>query len=132
MNGPEITRIADGAFRVNVNGRSETVYVAGPPDDRWIWWNGRAFRIKAQVARHRGSRPPGVEGHQSLSAPMPARVVRILVSAGTRVKKGETLLVLEAMKMELPVRALDDGMVSAVRCQEGQLVQPDVTLVELQ
>ena len=129
---PEVLRLGDGAYRVAVNGRSETVYIAGPQNDRWIWWNGEVFRIKAEVSRSSGARSAAIEGHQSLSAPMPARVVRILVSPGTRVKRGETLLVLEAMKMELPLRALDDGIVSAVLCREGQLVQPEVTLVELQ
>jgi biotin carboxyl carrier protein len=48
------------------------------------------------------------------------------------VKKGDTLLVLEAMKMELPVRAPGDGTVTAVSCREGELVQAGVVLVELE
>jgi biotin carboxyl carrier protein len=61
---------------------------------------------------------------------MPATVIRVKVKAGDPVKKGDVLVVLEAMKMELPLRALGDGVVSAVRCQEGELVQADATLVE--
>ena len=63
---------------------------------------------------------------------MPATVVKVLVKPGDRVAKGDTVVVLEAMKMELPVRALGDAVVAAVRCREGELVQADATLVEFQ
>ena len=55
----------------------------------------------------------------------------MLVVAGTHVKKGETVVILEAMKMELPLRAPDDGVILAVHCKEGELVQADAPLVEL-
>ncbi len=61
---------------------------------------------------------------------MPATVIKVQVKAGDAVKKGDVVIVLEAMKMELPLRALGDGIVRAVRCQEGDLVQADATLVE--
>jgi acetyl-CoA carboxylase biotin carboxylase subunit len=66
-----------------------------------------------------------------LTAPMPGTVSRILVAVGDRVSKGDTLAIMEAMKMELPVRALDDGMVAAIHAREGQLVDADAPLVEL-
>jgi 3-methylcrotonyl-CoA carboxylase alpha subunit len=62
---------------------------------------------------------------------MPARVIRILVRPGTLVKKGDTLVVLEAMKMELPIRAPADAMVTTVHCREGELVQSEAVLVDL-
>ncbi len=62
---------------------------------------------------------------------MPSTVRKVAVAPGTRVSKGDTLLVLEAMKMELPIRAAADGVVRAVHCREGELVQPGVTLIEL-
>ena len=61
---------------------------------------------------------------------MPATVLKILVKAGDAVKKGDTVLVLEAMKMELPVRAPADATIGAVRCREGELVPADATLIE--
>jgi biotin carboxyl carrier protein len=72
-------------------------------------------------------------GHQaSLAAPMPATVVRIQAAAGAAVKRGQTLVVLEAMKMELPVHAPADGTVVAIKCREGELVQPGEPLVEFE
>jgi biotin carboxyl carrier protein len=50
---------------------------------------------------------------------------------GDEVAEGETLVVLEAMKMELPLRAPKTGRVAEIRCAPGELVQPGVTLVEL-
>jgi biotin carboxyl carrier protein len=130
---PVVTRIAPGAYRVEQDGRAEVVYVAGPPADRWAFSNGRVFHGALRTA---GSAPPrrtaAGGGAQALNAPMPATVLKVLVSPGDAVKKGDTVLVLEAMKMELPVRALADGTVVAVHCRERELVQPETVLVELQ
>ncbi len=133
MAGSErITRIAPGTFRVDAGGKSEIVFVAGPPGDRWAFWNGYVFRTE-QTPQARAervvSRPEVV---QSLSAPMPATVIRLLVTAGSQVTQGDTILVLEAMKMELPIRAPSDGTVKAVRCREGELVKADQALVEIE
>jgi biotin carboxyl carrier protein len=62
---------------------------------------------------------------------MPAVVRAVLVSVGDAVAKGDVLVMLEAMKMELPVRAPRPGTVASVGCVAGELVQPGVPLVEL-
>jgi biotin carboxyl carrier protein len=133
MAGPvSVMRIADGAYRVEHDGRSDIVYVAGSPQDRWAFWNGHVFREGSAAAAMAGAPPPrrrAVVAH-SLMAPMPATVIKVLVTPGSRVKKGDTVIVLEAMKMELPVRAPADATVEAVRCREGDLVQPDTPLIE--
>jgi 3-methylcrotonyl-CoA carboxylase alpha subunit len=67
---------------------------------------------------------------KALMAPMPATVIRVQVKPGDAVRKGDIVLVLEAMKMELPIRAPGEGIVAAVHCREGDLVQPDTALVE--
>jgi biotin carboxyl carrier protein len=124
------TKIGEGVYRVEHEGRGETVYVAGPPEDGWAFWNGHVFR---GVGKESAPRPPvrRPDVAQSLTAPMPATVLKVLVQPGTAVKKGDTLIVLEAMKMELPIRATSDAVVTAVRCREGQLVQSDAVLIDL-
>ena len=67
-----------------------------------------------------------------LAAPMPATVVRILVAPGDASPRGATVVLLEAMKMELPMRAPRDAIVRPSQCAEGDLVQPDVPLVDLE
>jgi acetyl-CoA carboxylase biotin carboxylase subunit len=91
-------------------------------------WNpgAKAAHAKAPATTRRAS----ISAAAALIAPMPATVIRVKVEPGDPVKKGDVLVVLEAMKMELPMRALGDGIVSAVRCREGELVQADATLVE--
>ena len=60
---------------------------------------------------------------------MPATVTAVMVAAGQTVARGDTLVVLEAMKMEIPLRAPRDGRVTAVRCEKGDQVDAGVPLV---
>ncbi|MGE0449952.1 MAG: acetyl-CoA carboxylase biotin carboxyl carrier protein subunit [Vicinamibacterales bacterium] len=129
--GPRVTRVDDGMYCVEHEGGRDIVYVAGTPEDRWFHWNGRVFRRPFQPAPARPAAAP-LAGRQFLSTPMPATVLRVLAAEGDRVRKGDTLVVLEAMKMELPIRAESDAAVVEVRCREGDLVQADAVLVELE
>ena len=134
-----VLRSGDAEFRVEL--RDGSVLVDGaavvPPrhawcvaagDTRWVFIAGEVFAFEIQ----RPGRRPSAAHHGSLAAPMPATVLRINVTAGAAVRRGDTLLVLEAMKMELPVRAPADGAVKAVTCREGELVQPGTALVEME
>ena len=62
-------------------------------------------------------------------APIPGRVARLLVEAGDAVEKNAALLVIEAMKMELTLRAPAAGVVAGVHCALGEIVQSGVELV---
>jgi biotin carboxyl carrier protein len=115
---------ADGA--VTVDGR--TTWAAAAGDTRWVFLDGQVYRFEVETT---AGRKRARSHHGSLSAPMPATVLRVVAAAGTPVKRGDTLIILEAMKMELPVRATMDGTVTQVRCREGELVQPGTTLVEI-
>jgi biotin carboxyl carrier protein len=128
-----VTRVADGVYRVENGGRAEVVYVAGPPADRWVFWNGHVFRGDFRNADQPPRRPLARAGSKhALCAPMPATVLEVRVHAGDAVKKGDTIILLEAMKMELPIRAPGDGAVAAVHCRVGELVQADAPLVDLE
>jgi 3-methylcrotonyl-CoA carboxylase alpha subunit len=99
----------------------------------WDPWSGRPDG-RAPAPNAPGTpvrRRPSGDHAQSLAAPMPATVVKVLVKPGDRVAKGDTVILLEAMKMELPLRAAGDATVKAVHCREGELVQADVVLVEM-
>ena len=104
-----------------------TVWAAGDGDRWWIFVDGYVHVLEVQRSGQRVRRAAASDGN--LTAPMPATVIRILASAGDRVKAGDTVMILEAMKMELPVRAAIDGVVTAVRCREGALVQPGQELI---
>lgn len=72
----------------------------------------------------------GVAG--SLTAPMPGKVFKVLSKVGEKVKQGQTLLILEAMKMEHPIKADKDGTVTKLLFNEGDLVQGGMPLAELE
>jgi 3-methylcrotonyl-CoA carboxylase alpha subunit len=98
----------------------------------WDPWSSGVAAAPPSAPRksvHRQRRSAGSQ--QTLSAPMPATVIKIDVKEGDRVRKGDVVVLLEAMKMELPVRAPADAVVRAVRCRIGELVDADAVLVEL-
>ncbi len=69
---------------------------------------------------------PDVEAH------ITGTVWKVECQVGQEVEEGDTLVILESMKMEMPVEAEDDGKVSEIRCEEGQSVSEGVTLVVLE
>lgn len=72
-------------------------------------------------------------GHAGgLVSPMPGKIFKILKDIGSEVKKGEPILILEAMKMEHPIRSDKDGKVKKILFQVGQLVQGGVILAEVE
>src|SRR5207302_418412 len=106
--------------------------VAGEPGDVWAFADGQIYREHEQRRGSPDGEGPPKGGHYEISAPMPATVVKVLVTPGQAVRHGDTLIIVEAMKMELPIRAPGDATVKAVNCREGELVQPDRALVELE
>jgi biotin carboxyl carrier protein len=118
---------APGELIVRDGDRVSRLYAVAAGETTWVFHDGVTYEIAAQrAARRRSSAPAG-----SLTAPMPATVVHVKVKAGDTVKRGDVLIVLEAMKMELPVRAPADGRVAAVHCEAGELVQPETSLIEI-
>ncbi len=131
MSDPAVACIGPGVYRVTVNGRVVSVYVAGPPGRRWAFSNGRVYQEQPAADHVSARASTRALGPQLLSAPMPATVIKVFATAGAAVTRGDTLIVLEAMKMELPLRATADGVVTGVWCREGQMVTPDTILVEV-
>jgi biotin carboxyl carrier protein len=114
----------------NGAGRQTLVYAVASGGVQWVFLNGEVYRFEADQPGPRRKRAASATG--SLTAPMPATVRRIEVKPGQAVRRGDVLIVLEAMKMELPVRAPADGTVAHLNCREGELVQPGQELAELQ
>ncbi len=127
-----VTRVSNGLYRVHDEQRQWTVAVAGEPDARWVFVDGQVAVVEVvSGASTTRRRTRGRAGDHDLSAPMPATVVLVHVAPGATVTRGDTLLTLEAMKMELAIRAPRDGTVQAVHCTAGDLVQPGVALLDL-
>ena len=73
----------------------------------------------------------GAAGTVSVKAPMPGNIMKVNVKPGAAVKRGDVLIVLEAMKMENDICAPDDGVVASVEVAQGATVETDAVLVTL-
>lgn len=71
----------------------------------------------------------GGDSGSSLSTKMPGKIVKVFVSAGDKVKAGDPLIIVEAMKMENEMRAEKSGQIKSVHVEEGQAVEGSATLV---
>ena len=127
---PEIVSLGRGAYRIVEGTRSHIAYAAGPADARWVFLDGHVYVV--DVRDGSPAKKKSTDDHAALAAPMPATVVTITVEPGQRVSKGEVLIVLEAMKMELPIKAPRDGSIKTIACRPGELVQPGAPLLELE
>ena len=99
------------------------------------WAAGRAAPARPRPAAAPPAarpRPPSGDNRSQITAPMPATVIRVNVKPGDTVAKGDVLVLVEAMKMELPLRALNAARVAAVHCRAGDLVAADAPLVDLE
>jgi biotin carboxyl carrier protein len=125
----QVRHEGDGVVRITGE-TATTAWIANANGVRWVHVDGAVYELVqsaiAAVPKRRGG-----ASHGALAAPMPATVRRVLVGAGDRVTPGQSLIILEAMKMELPVRAGVNGTIRAIHCREGELVQPGVTLIDL-
>jgi biotin carboxyl carrier protein len=128
---PVVATIALEGDRLTVSGLSRPLSgaaaVAG--DIVWVTVAGEVFAFSVTHGAHR---PRATRDQDAFTPPMSATVVRIAVKVGDSVRDGDVLIALEAMKMELPIRSPRDGVVRAIRCREGELVQPDQVLIELE
>jgi 3-methylcrotonyl-CoA carboxylase alpha subunit len=125
-----VTRSGRGVCLVDDGSRVRRAFVAGTGSHRQVFVDGEVFDLEVGPEAA-GGRRGGRAAADLLSAPMPARVTAIVVQPGQAVRKGDVLVKLEAMKMEMAVRAPRDGTVSAVSCRVGELVQPGIGLVEI-
>lgn len=86
---------------------------------------------KAAPATPKASAPAGANGKVKVTSPMPGTILSIGVTVGQSVKKGDTVCVLEAMKMENAIPAPEDGVVASVNVAKGASVNAGDVLVSL-
>jgi glutaconyl-CoA decarboxylase len=85
----------------------------------------------AQAAAPAAAPVAALAGASTVKAPMPGTVLSLKVSPGQSVKRGDVLLILEAMKMENEISAPSDGVVAAIRVQAGSTVNTGDPMVDL-
>ena len=145
INGAEykcaVEEIEAGLTEVTVNGKKYTVETEKPvaPAPKAAPAPAAAPKAapapaaaapKAAAPAPKAAAAPAAAGAQ-VKSPLPGSVVKVCVSEGQDVKKGDTLLILESMKMENPILAEQDGKVAQVAVAAGQTVMQDDLLVVL-
>jgi len=122
----DAVQIAPNTFSILLRGQSHEIRVTPSPSGTLTLQTG-VEEFTAEVVDPRawsGRRHSALEaeGRQQVVAPMPGKVVRLLVKAGDTVEAGQGLLVIEAMKMQNEIRSPKSGVVERLLAQEGQAV----------
>jgi 3-methylcrotonyl-CoA carboxylase alpha subunit len=122
-------RRADAALSILLDGARKEITVLDHGAETAVFLDGESWRLTEidPLAARAGEDPAAGR----LTAPMPGRVTQLMVEPGTSVRRGQPLIVIEAMKMEHTVTAPADGVVEAVRFAPGDLVEEGAELMAL-
>ena len=132
----DAAEVAPNTFSVLLNGASHQIRIAPRPDGTLTLHTGLA-EYHAEVIdprSWRGRRHGALEaeGRQHIVAPMPGKVIRLLVKQGDAVKAGQGLLVVEAMKMQNEIRSPKSGKIEKLFAIEGQAVNAGEVLLSVE
>jgi 3-methylcrotonyl-CoA carboxylase alpha subunit len=127
-------RINDNEWLLDVDGRPVRATLAARGGETWIFIEGETYVIEEagdndQRPRRRGG--PDDRARQ-VTPPMPSAVIRILAAEGERVNRGQSLIVLSAMKMETTLSAPYRGVVTKIHTAVGAQVMPGAILMEIE
>jgi biotin carboxyl carrier protein len=116
-----------------VDNRSFEIEVDNKADEYRVLVDGRNYRVnlidERRVRTSGGAGAGASQGRQTVSVPMPGKVIAILVAVGDTVEKGQGLVIVEAMKMENEVRSPIAGEVKEIKVKQGDTVEGGTTLV---
>jgi acetyl/propionyl-CoA carboxylase alpha subunit len=131
----EVLDAGGGSFTLRLGGGEtlapRVVYWGADGEAKWLSSGGCAYRLERPRERRRGGAVGG-SGDNALRAPMPAQVRAVQVGEGDEVAAGQTLLLLEAMKMEIKLSSPRAGKVARILVKQGQTVEREQILVELE
>jgi acetyl/propionyl-CoA carboxylase alpha subunit len=125
-----LDHLGDGELCFRLDDHPLDFYWAAEGPLRWMWINGETYLFDKRTSLARGG--AGIQvAEKTLRSPMPGQVTAIHAEAGSAIEKGQTLVLLEAMKMEIRIQAPQDGQLERVLVEVGQTVERDQALVEL-
>ncbi len=129
-----LLEVEPGIYSVLVNGRSHEVKVVPGPDGFYVDLNGERSVVEVRDPRAVSRKgPAGLgDGRVNITAPMPGKIVRVLVREGDNVQSGAGLLVVEAMKMQNEIKAPKAGRVLFVKPSEGDTVSAGEVLAAIE
>jgi biotin carboxyl carrier protein len=131
----DIIRISPHIISVIVDKQSYRIFHAEDKEEKHFYLNGMQFKIK-EAAELDADFDSGEERSQedllTVKAPMPGKVIKICVSEKEKIRKNQTLVIVEAMKMENEIKSAIEGSVKKICTGPGELVDSDKTLIELE
>jgi len=136
----ESAEISPGVYSLLVDGRSYEAQVSQRPGD--VPGSGNPYVVVVGLRRYlvelrdprrwrRAGSSLDAEGPQEIIAPMPGKIVKVMVTTNQEVKRDEDLLVIEAMKMQNVLRAPRGGRVERIYVEEGRGVETGMRLLRL-
>ena len=123
-------REEDGGIGVDIDGRRLRASVHHDADGLSVTLDGRTVRLRLLDPLHQDVEEEDAGG--SVLAPLPGRIIKVMVSKGDKVQKGQGLMILEAMKMEHTIAAPADGVVTVLDYAVGDQVEEGVPLLEIE
>jgi 3-methylcrotonyl-CoA carboxylase alpha subunit len=125
-----LRRLEAGEAVVSVDGRPQRVWIAQQGDEIFVHAGGRSWRIRAvdDLDAAQGHGP----GDDAIVAPMPGTIVSVAVAPGAAVKRGDTIIVIESMKLESSLKAPRDGVVAALPLAQGATFDRGAVLATLE
>jgi len=127
---PDIQEVEPGVYSVILNGASYEVRVG--VGEIFINGNGYPFELDDPRQWKRPGSGAGIQGRAAIVAPMPGKIVRVLVSEGDLVEAGQGILVVEAMKMQNELKAPRAGRVTSIAVKAGDGVNAGAVLAAIE
>jgi biotin carboxyl carrier protein len=127
----------NGSYSIIYNNRSWEMEVvkSGEFNNFTVFKFGETFNIEIEdaLSKYKKNKNEGQHGNDSnIVAPMPGKIVKILVEQGQEVKSGDTVLIISAMKMESEFKSAVDGMIKRIHVAENDIVNGNQLLVEIE
>ena len=127
---------ANGVYTATVDGKAVKVDAAANGSEYTVTVNGKSFKVQvaegAATAAPVAAAPAGDGAAQTVNAPLPGTVMKVLTEVGAEVAAGDTLLILEAVKMENEIQAECAGIVREIKVAAGNTVSADDVLVVIE
>ena len=116
---------------LNIDGERVQVWAQALGNELWLHFNGKTFIHDLSEGSRRRSKSGVAGGAKDIVAPMPGKILSVKVNKGDSLKKGDLILVMEAMKMEYSLKAPADCSVKEVLCSDNDQVNLKQKLVDL-
>ncbi len=121
--------VRQGYYTITFRGHTHKLVVSQEADRRMVFMDGEVYQLNKTEGRreHKVDEPQG-----DLKSPIAGKVVKVQFKVGDTVEKGQTIIIMEAMKMEYEVKAPQAGTIKKINFEEGAQVETGEVLVEME